>query len=276
MQFSTEENPGQNRKASLATSDAIYEIRRFPRKRTLSWADMPIEADVPFKLLSPQLSRRSPTAKDLALKQIQSVKATLEEQSKLLKEAIELKQAKAEKNREIRIKGIQEKAKDETIKLGEVANTSALNLESKKNEVQQRHLESEARLQELEEERQRRQSEAAALQEAALERRRAQEAERLARLTREEERRREVESRRESEQRERMAAKEARIEEKRREMHEKLNSKLEQGSKRHEEIVEQKKERAAAANAKVSAGLVNARRTPESGSRLLVDLPSDF
>ncbi|KAJ3329815.1 hypothetical protein HDU76_007083 [Blyttiomyces sp. JEL0837] len=279
--------------------------------------------EVPLRLMSPQLFKKTSSPHEIERKQaraqelresllndktsklkskaekVQAVRLSQIEQAKLLRESIEEKQAKAEKVslggdyhlkltlsqlRDLYIKGKQDKAKDERAKVDEIAVISAQSLENRKNEVQQRHLDSEARLQEMEEERQRKLSEMAALQEAALERRRAQEAERLAKRAREEEKKREIEAKRESERQEILALKKAKKEERmrrlaelkslkqaeaeetRRELYEKLNEKLEKGTRRHDEILEQKKEKAAQANqnAKVIANSMNARRTPEN------------
>jgi hypothetical protein len=86
--------------------------------------------------------------------------------------------------------------------------------ENRKIEVAQRHLDSEARLQEREEERLKKVSDIAALQEAVSERRRAQELDRLAKIAREEEKKKEYEAKRELERKDRLATKAARKEEK--------------------------------------------------------------
>ncbi|KAJ3113347.1 hypothetical protein HDU96_003520 [Phlyctochytrium bullatum] len=293
----------------------IDDSSRFTRKRTLSWADIisPGSArfDFPARLLSPPVFKKPTDAHELQRKQLkaqelrdslltdktarlrskaeraQAKRLLLLEQQKILRESIEEKHAKAEKLRDLYLKSIQDKAKGESQKLGEVAIATAQNIENLKNEVAQRHLDSEARRQEIEEERQRKVSGTAALQEAAMERRKLQEAERLAKLHRDEEKKRDLEARREREKREALAAKVAMREEKmrrvaevkslkiaeeqymRRELHEKLQTKLERGSRRYEELIEQRKIRAAVANqnaravAQAARQLQQGRTTPD-------------
>ncbi|KAJ3214948.1 hypothetical protein HDU67_001036 [Dinochytrium kinnereticum] len=286
---------------------------RFTRKRTLSWADIisPGSArfDLPARLMSPPVFKKAPTdALELKRKQekaqelrdsllvdktarlrskaerAQARKMVLLEQQKILRESIEEKQAKAEKLRELFLKSIQDKAKEESQKLDEIAYISAQNIENRKIEVAQRHLDSEARRQEIEEERQRKLSGTAALQEAANGRRKQQEAERLAKLARDEGKKREMEARRERERRENLERKVAVREEKmrrmaemkslkmaeeeemRRELHAKLRTKLERGSHRHTLLIQAKQAKAAAANqnARAVARMAQiARRTPE-------------
>ncbi|KAJ3095236.1 hypothetical protein HDU97_007140, partial [Phlyctochytrium planicorne] len=278
--------------------------------------------DVPARLLSPpvfkrpppdpmELQRKQAKAQELRdsllidktarlrskAERAQMRKSLLLEQQKILRESIEEKHAKAEKLRELYLKSIQDKAKEESQKLDEIAFISAMTIENRKNEVAQRHLDSEARRHELEEERLRKLSGTNALQENAMERRRQQEVERAKKLAREEERKKELEARREREKREALAKKVAQREEKmrrvaegkrmkiaeeeeitqkrkmnavlqRRERHEKLRSKLEKGVKRHDEMIERKKGRAAEKNLNAKAAALNAvnsRRTPEPG-----------
>ncbi|KAI9332532.1 hypothetical protein BDR26DRAFT_1010535 [Obelidium mucronatum] len=264
--------------------------------------------ELPLRLLSP-FSRKSVTIDALELKQLKArrlresflqdrtiklkhkagkiltVRLNQQEQTNQLKESIKGKQAKAEKQRDLFIKGIQEKAKEEKQKSEEIALISALNFENKKIEVAQRHLDSEARLQELEEERLRKLAEVAALQEAAIERRRLQEVERQTKLLREEERRKEMEARRELERQECIAFKEAarlakcqritqlkimkenEINAMRQELSKNFQNKLEKWTTRYTEFLQKKKERAAQANLNAKAVAANAKRTiPSSES----------
>ncbi|KAI8846629.1 hypothetical protein BC829DRAFT_445185 [Chytridium lagenaria] len=166
-------------------------VTRVTRKRTLSWGICQSQENRDTYLTDKTAKLRHKSEKAQTIKMLQ------QEQNKILRESIEEKHAKAEKLREMYLKSIQDKAKEESQKLDEVAFVSALNIEARKHEVAQRHLDSEARRQEMEEERQRRLSGTAALQEAATGRRRQQESQRLSKLAREEERKRELEERRE-------------------------------------------------------------------------------
>ncbi|KAJ3138823.1 hypothetical protein HK100_012152 [Physocladia obscura] len=231
--------------------------------------------------------------------QVLAVQNNLAKQSKILKDSIEEKQAKAEKvcgimtrnlsflyhilhilqQRDMFIKQIQEKAKEENQKTDEIALLSAKSQENKKIEVAQRHLVFEARLQEIEEERLRKLAEAAAHQEAALERRRSFEVERQAKILREEARRREIKSRLELERKEHTVSKEAariakinRVSElknitetrtiiKHQEFSKRFENKLEKWSIRYNESLARKRERAAIANLNAKVVFENSKKS---------------
>ncbi|KAJ3082581.1 hypothetical protein HDU99_002216, partial [Rhizoclosmatium hyalinum] len=159
----------------------------------------------PNTRLYASISRKPISSNTLEIKQI---KAQRLRESFLQDRIIKLKH-KAEKQRDSILKAIQERAKEEKQKSEEIALISALQLETKKIEVAQRHFHSEARLQEIEGERQRKLTEFAAQQEAANERRRLQELERQYKLQKDEDRKREMESKREIERQEAHASKEA-------------------------------------------------------------------
>ncbi|KAJ3356744.1 Sentrin-specific protease 3 [Entophlyctis luteolus] len=200
------------------------------------------------------------------------------EQSKILKETIEEKQAKAEKQRDMHIKNIQEKAKEEGLKSGEIALLTAMNLKTKKIEAAHRHQILEARRQEIEEERLRKLADVAAHQEAANERRRIFQEERQAKLKRDEEKKKERETMRERERRESIAHKEAawiakrnrvneleaKLIDKHKELKKKFQTKLEKWSIRYNETMTKKKERAALANLNARIIAENAKKTQES------------
>ncbi|TPX71557.1 hypothetical protein CcCBS67573_g06170 [Chytriomyces confervae] len=284
--FSAEPN-GQTENLQPATVHLPVWDRSIPLSSRLDLSRKGFE--VPLRLLSPPI-RKPATMDGLELKQIKAralresflhdrtiklrqkaekamaVRQNQMNQAKHLKESINEKQARAEKQRDMHLRNIQEKAKDE--KQRDLVPTTISNtVETKKIEiVAQRHLDSELRLQEIEEDRQKKQAETASHQEAALERRRIQEAERQAKLLRDEERKRDVEAKREMERQEQVAAKEAarlakiqrraelksmkeaEIEEMRRELSEKFQLKLDKWTTRYNESLKKKKDRAAMAN----------------------------
>ncbi|KAJ3077875.1 hypothetical protein HK102_004904, partial [Quaeritorhiza haematococci] len=219
---------------------------------------------------------------------IQAARERQQSQIRQLKEAIHEKMEKAEKLRETHIETIKNKAKDEKQKLSEIAFISALSTENRKIEVEQRHWTSQARLQELEDERLRKLSETAALQEAASERRKVAEQERKRKILAESERKRELEARKELERREASERERAKKEEKLRrlkefksikqqeeeELRRGIEEKLEKGSKRSQEHIEQVKVKAAERNlyTKLVASKVQASRTrtPEKNHTCLV------
>ncbi|KAJ3241573.1 hypothetical protein HDU81_000112 [Chytriomyces hyalinus] len=285
--FFSAEPTGQTENLQPATVHLPVWDRSIPLSSRLDLSRKGFE--VPLRLLSPPI-RKPATMDGLELKQIKAralresflhdrtiklrqkaekvmaVRQNQMNQAKHLKESINEKQARAEKQRDMHLRNIQEKAKDE--KLRDLVPTTISNtVETKKIEiVAQRHLDSELRLQEIEEDRQKKQAETASHQEAALERRRMQEAERQAKLLRDEERKRDVEAKRELERQEQVAAKEAarlakiqrraelksmkeaEIEEMRRELSEKFQLKLDKWTTRYNESLKKKRDRAAMAN----------------------------
>ncbi|KAJ3394207.1 hypothetical protein HDU84_009527 [Entophlyctis sp. JEL0112] len=183
------------------------------------------------------------------------------------------------------IKNIQEKAKEEGLKSGEIALLTAMNiqtfsvsLKTKKIEAAHRHQILEARRQEIEEERLRKLADVAAHQEAANERRRIFQEERQAKLKRDEEKKKERETMRERERRESIAHKEAawiakrnrvneleaKLIDKHKELKKKFQTKLEKWSIRYNETMTKKKERAALANLNARIIAENAKKTQES------------
>ncbi|KAI8618904.1 hypothetical protein BC830DRAFT_1165791 [Chytriomyces sp. MP71] len=253
-----------------------------------------LKGDILVRLMSPPI-RKPSTLDELELKQ---VKAQSLRESFLQDRTIKLKQkaekAKAEKvidipaqipthfisqKRDKIIRSIQGKAKEEGLKKDDIAVMSALNIESRKVEVTQRHLDSEARLHEMEEERLRKLADMAALQEAVMERRRVQEAERQAKINRDEERKKEIEAKRDVERKESLASKEAaklakvkraeelksfkeaQMEDMKRELSDKFQLKLEKWTTRYNEFLQKKKDKAAIANMNARAVAENAKKS---------------
>ncbi|KAJ3120396.1 U3 snoRNP protein [Nowakowskiella sp. JEL0407] len=306
---------------NVVSSDSDFE--RIGRTRSLSSGDILFPQSRPStsnRVASPPFVKRSheTTASEIQKKQLRAqelrdsyllsksekhkFKADRIEQIQLrqkslqrqLKESIEEKQVKAEKLREIHLERIKNKAADENQKLEEIAIISALSSEHKKMEFQQRHLESEARLAELEDERHRKQLDAAALKEAAEKRRRVQEAERVAKIERDNQRKKDLETKKELEKQNSIAQRAAskiekvlysfsstelqkliyfgvvkkietlpHLEEIRRGSLE-ITEKLNKGAERYFQYIEQRKEKAAAANqhSKIVANKVIAQRSP--------------
>ncbi|KAI8812536.1 hypothetical protein BJ742DRAFT_792752 [Cladochytrium replicatum] len=202
------------------------------------------------------------------------------QQAAALAQTIITKHAQANQRRESHIEKKKQKAADEGAKLWENAFITALQVENKRREVAQRHQESEFRLQGISGERLKRRSEVAAMQEAALERRRRYEEERMENIRGDWERKKAVEQKREEERLEKEAQRKASKEEKERrlkdfhstkqaeeaELRRGLEEKLLLGTIRSAQHIEQRKEKAAAANSHSKAVTirVTASRTEKS------------
>ncbi|KAJ3041445.1 hypothetical protein HDV00_009426 [Rhizophlyctis rosea] len=288
--------------------DAPKPLFRSPAMRTMERS--------PVRLMSPPISRKTPSPESWELKQAKAreLRASLQqskaeklksnaekfhaarerkerselEQLNSLKVSLEEKQARAEKKREMHLRAIQDRAKDEEKKVDEISFIQNFSVENKRLDTRQRFRDFALRLTHLELERIRKSEESAAMQEAATERRRLQEAARAERVKRDEERMKEAERKREDERRERERVGREKEEEKARrlealkntrqaeedEMRRELETKLLKSSQRKDEQMRAVKERAAAANqnAKMVASRVHAARgasagtTPERGS----------
>ncbi|KAJ1532923.1 hypothetical protein HK096_005998, partial [Nowakowskiella sp. JEL0078] len=280
------------RTRSLSSGDIIFPRHRSSssrinspnEKRKLDTSEMIKKQAKARELRENLLNEKSGRHKSKSDK-IQAVRERHLSQTQQLRESIEEKQTKAERLRELYIGRIKTKAADELQKLDEIAFISSLSFENKRMEVQQRHLESEARLADLEDERHKKQSEAAALKEAALERRKIQEVERVAKIERENQRRKEFQTKKELEKQNSIAqkaaskvekvktisklkqfqsTKKAEVEVLRRGLTERLNK----SAQRYVEHIGQRKEKAAAANqysklfVKLVANKVNQSRGP--------------
>ncbi|XP_031548522.1 S phase cyclin A-associated protein in the endoplasmic reticulum-like [Actinia tenebrosa] len=198
------------------------------------------------------LSEKVEKVRDLQVELIQSRHLYLSE-----------KQKRAEQLRMTMIKEKVRKARGEEAKVNEIAFINTLEAQNKKIEVMSRIQEHEARLQDLQEERQRKREEQQAKEAAAQERRRQLEAERLARLEEMQQRKLEQEAKYKKEKMEKEKAREEAAREKARDREmriaarnealqtaaEQLQIKIKQKqtdcTRRHEQQLEQVKEKAA-------------------------------
>lgn len=173
------------------------------------------------------------------------------------------KQRRAEQQRLLVLQEIVRKAQEEDAKVNEIAFINSLEAQNKKIEVLSRHQGHEARLQDIQEERQRKKEEQQAKEAAAQERRRQLEAERLARLEEVQLKKQEQEAKYKREKHEREKAREEAAKEKAREREmriaarnealqnatEQLQLKIQQKqaetTRRHEQVLEHVKEKAA-------------------------------
>ncbi|XP_046858949.1 S phase cyclin A-associated protein in the endoplasmic reticulum-like isoform X2 [Xenia sp. Carnegie-2017] len=176
------------------------------------------------------------------------------------------KQRKVEEKRNIKLKEIVRKAQEEDAKVNEIAFINSLEAQNKKIEVLSRYQDHEARLQDLQEERQRKRDEQQAKEAAAYERRKQLEAERKARLEEMKQRRQEQEAKFLREKQEKEKAREEAAKERAREREQrlaarnealqtaveqlqlKIKQKQQESTKRHEQILELVKEKAAGAS----------------------------
>lgn len=176
---------------------------------------------------------------------------------------LDRKQRRAEQQRLSVLQEKIRKAQEEEAKVNEIAFINTLEAQNKKIEVLTRHQGHEARLQDIQEERQRKKEEQQAKEAAAQERRRQLEAERLARLEEMQQKKLEQEAKYKREKHEREKAREEAAKEKAREREmrlaarnealqtatEQLQLKIQQKqaetTRRHEQVLEQVKEKAA-------------------------------
>ncbi|XP_028408191.1 S phase cyclin A-associated protein in the endoplasmic reticulum-like isoform X2 [Dendronephthya gigantea] len=176
------------------------------------------------------------------------------------------KQRRAEEKRKIKLNEKVRKAQEEEAKVNEIAFINTLEAQNKKMEVMSRHQDHEARLQDLQEERQRKRDEQQAKETAAYERRKQLEAERQARLEEMKQKRQDQEAKFLREKQEKEKAREEAAKEKAREREQrlaarnealqtaaeqlqlKIKQKQQDSTKRHEQILELVKEKAAGAS----------------------------
>lgn len=193
---------------------------------------------------------------------VEEVRAWKEELMRQKKEMIERKMQQAEEKRQTMLKSKAQKAHDEEAKANEIAFINSLEAQNKRLEMMSKQQESEARLQDIQDERQRKHEEKLAKEAAVEERRKTLQAERLARLQEIKERRKKKDARveqqkvereterqealraKEKDREERLAALNAQHEQQKQELQKKIQQKQEESSQRHMEALKQIREKA--------------------------------
>ena len=127
------------------------------------------------------LEKRAEKFKDI-FKKVEEIKAQKEEQQIQLRLSMEMRLQKAGKKRQEQINKIVRKAHDEDEKVSEILFINSLGADTKKHEIFSKEKVHESRLQDLQEERQRKLEEKASKEKAFEERRKAIEAEKQARI----------------------------------------------------------------------------------------------
>ncbi|XP_050401321.1 S phase cyclin A-associated protein in the endoplasmic reticulum-like [Patella vulgata] len=195
-------------------------------------------------------------------KKVEEVRAWKEELMKQRKDTMERKLQRAEEKRQCQLRLKSKKAHDEEAKANEIAFINSLEAQNKRHDILSKHQESEARLKEQAEERVRKMEEKQAKEAAVEERRRALEADRKAKLVEMQERRKKRDARiehereerekerhealkaKERDQKERLAALNAQQEAHIQELQKKIQQKQDESSQRHEEVLQQIREKA--------------------------------
>lgn len=195
-------------------------------------------------------------------KKVEEVRAWKDELLQQRKGTIQKKMAKAEERRQLQIRIKAQKAHEEEAKGKEIEFINTLEAQNKRHEIMSKHQVSEARLQDIQDERQRRHEEKLAKEAAVEERRKALEADRQARLKEMEEKRKQRSARAEQQQLERekerlenIRAKEREREERLavlnaqhqqhiQELQKKIQQKQDETSQRHQENLQQIREKA--------------------------------
>ncbi|XP_069138019.1 S phase cyclin A-associated protein in the endoplasmic reticulum-like isoform X2 [Argopecten irradians] len=195
-------------------------------------------------------------------KKVEEVRAWKEELMRQRKGTIQSKMMRAEEKRHLQLRLKAQKAHEEEAKANEIAFINALDAQNKRHDIMSKHQESEARLQNIEEERQRKHVEKLAKESAVEERRRALYAERQAKLKDMEERRKQRDARveqqqqekekerlealriREKEREERLAALNAQQQAHIQELQKKIQQKQDESTQRHQEALQQIREKA--------------------------------
>ncbi|XP_056020838.1 S phase cyclin A-associated protein in the endoplasmic reticulum-like isoform X2 [Ostrea edulis] len=195
-------------------------------------------------------------------KKVEEVRAWKEELLQERKGTIQRKLEKAEERRQLQMKIKAQKAHEEEAKGKEIEFINTLEAQNKRHEIMSKHQVSEARLQDIQDERQRRHEEKLAKEAAVEERRKALEADRQARLKEMEEKRKQRSARAEQQQLERekerlenIRAKEREREERLavlnaqhqqhiQELQKKIQQKQDETSQRHQENLQQIREKA--------------------------------
>ncbi|KAJ8318369.1 hypothetical protein KUTeg_003460 [Tegillarca granosa] len=195
-------------------------------------------------------------------KKVEEVRSWKEELLRQRKETIESKMMRAEEKRQLQLKLKAQKAHEEEAKANEIAFINTLETQMKRHDIMSKHQESEARLQDIQEERLRKHEEKLAKEAAVEERRKALEAERKARLKEMEEKRKLRNARfeqqqiekekeraetlriREKERDERLAALNAQQQAHIQELQKKIQQKQDESTQRHQEVLQQIREKA--------------------------------
>ncbi|XP_033749375.1 S phase cyclin A-associated protein in the endoplasmic reticulum-like isoform X2 [Pecten maximus] len=195
-------------------------------------------------------------------KKVEEVRAWKEELMRQRKGTIQSKMTRAEEKRHLQLRMKAQKAHEEEAKANEIAFINALDAQNKRHDIMSKHQESEARLQNIEEERQRKHVEKLAKESAVEERRRALYAERQAKLKDMEERRKQRDARveqqqqekekerlealriKEREREERLAALNAQQQAHIQELQKKIQQKQDESTQRHQEALQQIREKA--------------------------------
>ncbi|KAK7501611.1 hypothetical protein BaRGS_00007042, partial [Batillaria attramentaria] len=207
------------------------------------------------------LQEKAERLRDLSKKveEVRSLKEDLMRQARL---TVEQKLQRAEEKRLLHLKETAQKAHEERAKANEIAFINTLEAQNKRHDIMSKHQESEARLEDIREERQRRHEEKQAKEAAVEERRRALEAERKAKLQDMQERRKQRDARimqqqqekekerqeamraKEKDREERMAALSAQQQAQKEELQKKIQQKQDETTQRHEEHLRQIREKA--------------------------------
>ncbi|XP_076101540.1 S phase cyclin A-associated protein in the endoplasmic reticulum-like isoform X1 [Mytilus galloprovincialis] len=195
-------------------------------------------------------------------KKVEEVRALKDDLMNQKKETILRKMQKAEEKREIQLRLKAQKAHEEEAKANEIAFINTLEAQNKRHEIMSKHQVSEARLQDIQEERQRKHEEKLAKEAAVEERRKALEAEKQARLKEMEAKRKQRENRftaqqlekekersdalraKEKERDERLAVLNAQHEAHIQELQKKIQQKQDESTARHKEALQQIREKA--------------------------------
>ncbi|KAK3584862.1 hypothetical protein CHS0354_027613 [Potamilus streckersoni] len=207
------------------------------------------------------LQGKAERLRDLS-KKVEEVRALKEELMRQKKETMEMKMLRAEEKRQLQLKAKAQKAHDEEAKANEIAFINTLEAQNKRHDIMSKHQESEARLQDMQEERQRKLEEKLAKEAAVEERRKALEAERVARLQEMQEKRKQRDARieqqqqekekerqeafrmKEREREERLAALSAQHEQHIQELQRKIQQKQDESTQRYQDMLQQIREKA--------------------------------
>lgn len=195
-------------------------------------------------------------------KKVEEVRAWKDDLLLQKKATMERKLLQAEEKRQLQLKLKAQKAHDEEAKANEIAFINSLEAQNKRHDILSKHQESEARLQDMQEERQRKHEEKLAKEAAVEERRKALEAERKKRLNEMQEKRKQRDARvvlqqqerekerlevlrnKEREREERLAALNAQQQAQIKELQKKIRQKQDESTQRHQEILQQIREKA--------------------------------
>ncbi|KAL8602244.1 hypothetical protein ACOMHN_022757 [Nucella lapillus] len=232
-------------------------VGRYPSTLTVLWC-----GQVPIYPNCCGVGRYPSTLTVLWFGQVEEVRAIKEDLMNQTRLTVEQKLQRAEEKRLLHLRETAQKAHEEKAKANEIAFINTLEAQNKRHDIMSKHQESEARLQDLIDERQRKNEEKQAKEAAVEERRRALEAERLAKLQDMQERRKQRDARiqqqqmeREKERQEailakgkdreeRLAALSAQHQAQKEELQKKIQQKQDETTQRHEEYLRQIREKA--------------------------------